>query len=216
LSGDPEPEKPQASSADASKRNFLKVALTVSGVLAAGGVVAITKSVTNSAVPGAGTASGATTFPRVKIANVSQVQVNTPLSFYYPLDDEPNVLLRLGLAADNGIGPDGDIVAYSQVCQHLGCIYGIQPKGTSPTCNASYVAEGPVGYCCCHGSIYDLAHGAQVIAGPAQRPVPRVMLEVDSSGDIYAVGMTSPTIFGHNTGSSDVSSDLQGGNMVGQ
>jgi arsenite oxidase small subunit len=216
LSGDPGQEKRPASSADASKRNFLKVALTASAVLAAGGVAAITKSVTNSAVPAAGTASGATTFPRVKIANVSQLQVNAPLSFYYPLDNEPNVLLKLGLTADDGIGPDGDIVAYSQVCQHLGCIYGIQAKGSSPSCNASYVAAGPVGYCCCHGSIYDLARGAQVIGGPSPRPQPRVMLELDSSGDIYAVGMTPPTIFGHNTGSSDVSADLQGGNLVGQ
>jgi arsenite oxidase small subunit len=203
LSGDQEPERPPTGSADASKRNFLKVALTASAVLAVGGVAAITKSVTNSAVPGAGTASAAATFPRVKVASLSQLQVDTPVTFYYPLDNEPNVLLKLGLKADDGIGPDGDIVAYSQVCQHLGCIYGIQ-------------AKGPIGYCCCHGSIYDLAHGAQVLGGPAPRALPRVMLELDSSGDIYAVGMTPPTIFGHNTGSSDVSADLQGGNPVGQ
>jgi arsenite oxidase small subunit len=216
LAGDPEPENPPPSSADESKRNFLKVALTASAVLAAGGVAAIAKSVTNPAAAGRGVPTGATTFPRVKIASMSQVQENQPLSFNYPLDNEPNVLLKLGVKADNGIGPDGDVVAYSQVCQHLGCIYGIQAKGTSPSCNTSYVATGPVGYCCCHGSIYDLAHGAQVIGGPSPRALPRVMLEVDSSGDIYAVGMTPPAIFGHNTGSSDVSSDLQGGNLVVQ
>jgi len=27
--------------------------------------------------------------------------------------------------------------------------------------------EGPMGYCCCHGSEYDLLNGAAVIAGPA-------------------------------------------------
>jgi arsenite oxidase small subunit len=213
LSGNPEPEKAPEGSADASKRNFLKLAVTASAVFAVGGVAEITKSITNSATPGAGTA-GATTFPRVKIANASQLQVNSPLSFNYPLDDEPNILLKLGLAADNGIGPDADIVAFSQVCQHLGCLFGFQAKGTSPSCSKSYVADGPVGYCCCHGSIYDLAHGAQVVGGPAQHPLPRVMLELDSTGDIYAVGMTPPTIFGHNTGSSDISADLQGGNLV--
>jgi arsenite oxidase small subunit len=215
LSGDPEPEKSPPSSTDESKRNFLKIALTLSGVIAAGGVAAIAKSVTNSAVAGGGTPTGATAFPRVKIANTSQVQVSQPMSFNYPLDNEPNVLLKLGVKADNGIGPDGDIVAYSQVCQHLGCIYGIQAKGSSPSCTPSYVAQGPVGFCCCHGSVYDLAHGAQVIAGPSPRPQPRVLLEVDPSGDIYAVGMTPPAIFGHGTGSNDVSLDLQGGNLVG-
>jgi Rieske Fe-S protein len=76
------------------------------------------------------------------------------------------------------------------------------------------VASGPVGYCCCHGSVYDLANAGKVIGGPAPRPLPMVVLDVDSSGDIYAVGMTPPTIFGHNTGSNDVSADLQGGNLV--
>ncbi len=72
-----------------------------------------------------------------------------------------------------------------------------------------------MGYCCCHGSQYDLLNGAAVIGGPAPRPVPSVILEVDSSGNIYATGMNPPTIFGHNTGSSDVSADLQGGNLAG-
>jgi hypothetical protein len=38
----------------------------------------------------------------------------------------------------------------------------------------------------------------------------------EATGDIYAVGMGPPTIFGHNTGSSDVSYDLQGGTPVTQ
>ncbi len=216
MSSEEGPQDPPPSSTDESKRTFLKVALTVSAVLAAGGVAAIAKSITNPAPAGGGTSSGRTTFPRVKIANVGQLQVNQPVSFNYPLDNEPNFLVKLGAKADKGVGPDGDIVAYSQVCQHLGCIYGFQAKGSSPGCNPSYVADRPVGYCCCHGSVFDLTHQAQVIGGPSPRPQPMVILEVDSSGDIYAVGMTLPTIFGHSTGSSDVSSDLEGGNPVSQ
>jgi arsenite oxidase small subunit len=123
-------------------------------------------------------------------------------------------LVKLGLKAEGGVGPDQDIVAFSQICQHLGCYYAFQPSGTSPTCDSSYKAPGPVGYCCCHGSIYDYLNGAKVIGGPAPRPVPQVILEVDSSGNIYATGMKPPSIFGHDTGSSDVSADLQGGNLV--
>jgi hypothetical protein len=45
--------------------------------------------------------------------------------------------------------------------------------------------------------------------------VPQVLLEYDStSGNIYAVGMLPPTIFGHNTGSDNVLDDLQGGTLV--
>jgi len=149
------------------------------------------------------------------VATVDSLQVNMPVGFNYPLDSEPSILVKVGKKAVGGVGPDGDIVAFSNVCQHLGCIYGFQAPGTSPPCNTTFVATGPMGYCCCHGSQYDFLNGAAVIGGPAPRPVPMVMLEVDSSGNIYATGMSPPAIFGHNTGSGDVTADLQGGNLVG-
>ena len=122
--------------------------------------------------------------------------------------------MKLGQKAKGGIGPDGDIVAFSQICQHLGCLYAFQPTGSSPPCESSYKAPGPEGYCCCHGSIYDYANGGKVVGGPAPRPIPQVVIELDSDGSIYATGMNPPSIFGHNTGSNDVSADLQGGNLV--
>jgi arsenite oxidase small subunit len=148
------------------------------------------------------------------IANISDLVVSTPVSFNYPLEETPNILVKLGVKASGGVGPDGDIVAFSVVCQHLGCITAFLPTGTGPACDNSYKAPGPEGYCCCHGSIYDLVNGAAVIGGPAPRPVPQVMLSIDSSGDIYAIGMGPPTIFGHDTGSSNVLEDLQGGTLV--
>ena len=43
-----------------------------------------------------------------------------------------------------------------------------------------------------------------MIGGPAPRPLPQVILSFDSStGNIYATGMTAPTIFGYDTGSND-------------
>ena len=197
---------------DENRRGFLKVAVTVSALFAVGGIAAVTKSITEQA--GAASQTPPTQFPKVKIANVSDLQTSTAVFFNYPLDNESNILVKLGVKAADGVGPDSDIVAFSQVCQHLGCLYNFQPPGSSPPCNASYKATTPVGYCCCHGSIYDFTDDAKVIGGPAPRPQPRVILEVDSSGAIYATGMTPPAIFGHNTGSNDVSNDLQGGTLV--
>jgi len=195
-----------------SRRNFLKLAISFSTLLLVGGIAALTRSITNPTPQGQNTASQ--TFPRVKVTQLSNLQINQPLLFNYPLDNEPNILVKLGQKADAGIGPDGDIVAFSVLCQHLGCVFAFQATGTSPKCNSGYKADSPVGYCCCHGSVFDFLHQAQVVSGPSPRPQPRVLLEIDSSGDIYAVGMTPPAIFGHNTGSSDVSSDLQGGTPV--
>ena len=195
------------------RRNFLKIAISFSTLLLVGGIAALTKSITNLA-PSQGQNIAPQAFPRVKIAQLSDLQTNQPVLFNYPLDNEPNILVKLGRKADAGAGPEGDIVAYSALCQHLGCVYAFQAAGTSPKCNSGYKANSPVGYCCCHGSIFDFVHQASVVSGPSPRPQPRVILEIDNSGNIYAVGMTPPAIFGHNTGSADVSSDLQGGTPV--
>jgi len=200
-----------------SRRNFLKFATALSALLAVGGIAAVLKSITNTAPPTAATTgtSASMQFPRVKVAQLNDLIVGQPISFNYPLDNEPSILVKLGTQAEGGVGPDGDIVAFSSICQHLGCIYGFQAAGSSPSCNPSYKADRPVGYCCCHGSVYDFVNKANVIAGPSQRPQPQVLLVVDSSGNIFATGMGPPTIFGHNTGSNDVSADLQGGIPVG-
>jgi arsenite oxidase small subunit len=206
--------KGDASETDESKRDFLRLAAATSAVLALGGIASVMKSVVIPAVP-SGTQSGAqSSFPRVKVSSLDSLNGGSAVLFNYPLDNEPSVLVKLGQKAKGGVGPDGDIVAFSQVCQHLGCIWGYVPPGGSPRVKPSYVASGPVGYCPCHGSIFDLTQGANVVGGPSPRPVPQVQLEVDSAGNIYAVGMSPPAIFGHDTGSSDVSNDLQGGNLV--
>jgi arsenite oxidase small subunit len=159
-------------------------------------------------------------WPRVKLINARSLEPLKPVTFNYPLVNTPNILTKLGLKAENGVGPDSDIVAFSTVCQHLGCYFGFQATGSSPPCDSGYKAPVSEGYCCCHGGEYDLVHDGKVIGGPPPRPVPRVLLEYDeSSGDIYAVGMGPPTIFGHGPpGTKDPSSvisyDLQGGEIV--
>lgn len=194
-----------------SRRNFLKIAISVSALLLVGGIAAVFRSITNPA-PSQG--QTALAFPRVKVAQLADLQVNQPILFNYPLDNEPNILVKLGQKAETGIGPESDIIAFSALCQHLGCVYAFQATGTSPKCNSAYKATSPVGYCCCHGSVFDFLNQSRVLSGPAPRPQPQVILEIDNSGNIYAVGMTPPAIFGHNTGSSDVASDLQGGTPV--
>ena len=188
---------------DASRRSFLKRSLGVAAVLVVAGVAAVTKSLwTPSSAP-----TGV--FPKIKVANIADLQTNVYETFDYPLEGESNMIVKLGVAATGGVGPDGDVVAFSIVCQHLGCIVGYAASNSH--------TPGPAGTCPCHGSVYDLLHGATVASGPAPRPLPQVTLQFDeATGDIYAVGMGPPTIFGHNTGSSDVSYDLQGGTPVTQ
>jgi arsenite oxidase small subunit len=215
------PLSPQAPTplqpAGMSRRNFLKLAAAAGGAITVAAVASSIKAATF--VP---TAETQTTWPTVTVANISQLQPLTPVTFNYPLTNTPNFLVKLGVAAQGGVGPEGDIVAFSTICQHLGCQYSFIPTGGSPICNASYKAAMPMGYCCCHGSQYDFVHAAKVIGGPSPRPVPMVTLQFDAAtGNINAVGMGAPTIFGHGPpGTTDralvMQYDLAGGTVVTQ
>jgi arsenite oxidase small subunit len=211
------------------RRNFLQAALALGIVLVTVGIASVTRSLlspseslpeptgTATTTGGSGGTSSTTSaaFPRVKVGNLSDLAAGKSVSFNYPLVETPNLLVKLGEKAEGGVGPDGDIIAFSQICQHLGCIYGFVPTAQSPNCDNTYKAPSPVGYCCCHGSVFDLANGGKVVDGPSPRPAPQVVLDFDSStGDVYAVGMLPPTIFGHNTGSDNVLYDLKGGTLV--
>ena len=175
------------------RRQFLKLAAAAGGAITVAAVLASFKAATF--VP---KSTATLTWPTVTVTNINQLTKLTPIIFNYPLTNTPNILVKLGVAATGGVGPTGDIVAFSAICQHLGCQYSFIPPGGSPVCNSAYKAAIPMGYCCCHGSQYDFVNGAKVIGGPAPRPVPMVQLQFDSStGNINAVSMGAPTIFGH-------------------
>jgi arsenite oxidase small subunit len=199
------------------RRTFLKLAAAAGGAVTVAALLSTLKAGTFVPPPTAVAA-----WPIVTVTNISKLTNLMPLVFYYPLTSTPNYLVKLGVAATGGIGPDKDVVAFSAICQHLGCQYGFLAPGASPVCNSSFKAVIPMGYCCCHGSQYDFVDGAKVIGGPAPRPVPMVMLQLDTAtGDISAVGMQPPTIFGHGPpGTTNASSvmqyDLQGGDLVTQ
>ncbi len=140
------------------------------------------------------TAASSRQYPKVKVANISELTDGNAIKFCYPLTGEVNLLIKVGTPVENGVGPNKDIVAFSAICQHLGCIIEKYYPTGEPFYNGKYQK---VMECPCHGSVYDVTQDAKVIAGPAPRPLPRVILEYDdSTGDIYAVGMVGPVILG--------------------
>lgn len=222
---DAEKKRPSPS----SRRDFLRVALASGAFLVTLAVASVARALLNppttpppvvtststKTTATSGTSSSTSPFPNIRVGNLSDLAGGKTVTFNYPLEETPNILVKLGVKASGGVGPDGDIVAFSLFCQHLGCVYGFVPTGKSPDCDDTYKATSPVGYCCCHGSVFDLANGGKVLSDPAPRPVPQVVLSFDTgSGDIFATGMLPPSIFGHSTGSNNVLDDLQGGTLV--
>ncbi len=103
--------------------------------------------------------------PASEIASLAAVPVGTTKLFHYPTENDPCVLVRLS---------GTEFVAYSQKCTHLSC-----PVIPDP-------AAGKI-RCPCHEGLYDLRTG-DVLAGPPERPLPRITLQVRGDS-IYATGV---------------------------
>jgi ubiquinol-cytochrome c reductase iron-sulfur subunit len=67
-----------------------------------------------------------------------------------------------------------NIVAYSKICTHVGCPVALYEQTTHHI------------LCPCHQSTFDATKGAEVIFGPAARPLPQLPLTTDSSGYLVA------------------------------
>ncbi len=95
-----------------------------------------------------------------------------------------NQVLLLRLAGDRDEAHGGPLVAFSAVCTHAGCIVSAWRR-----------AERLL-LCPCHGSQYDPARAAAVVAGPAPLPLPRLPLAV-ADGLIAVAGPFSAAPGGH-------------------
>ena len=105
-----------------------------------------------------GASGGAKTSGGKPIAEASKVAPGSALKFKD--SGQPAVLVHL---------QSGDFVAYSAVCTHQGCTVAY---------NNGQLA------CPCHGSVFDPAHGAAVVNGPAQRPLPQIPVAV-RGGEVF-------------------------------
>ncbi|MBI4532729.1 MAG: ubiquinol-cytochrome c reductase iron-sulfur subunit [Candidatus Melainabacteria bacterium] len=81
--------------------------------------------------------------------------------------------------------PSGDVVAYSRICPHLGCIFNFIKEPQECLKGYNYLPAGPVFACPCHLSVYDIAQGGKVVSGPAPRP-PR-QFDVKKEGNTIKV-----------------------------
>jgi len=91
------------------------------------------------------------------IAEASGVKPGSAVPFVDASTGEQAVLLRL---------EDGEFAAYSAICTHQGCIVG-------------YDGEEDTLECPCHGSIFDPEDGAEVLNGPATKPLPEIPVRVE-------------------------------------
>ena len=107
--------------------------------------------------------------PVIAVARLDELSVGEALTFHYPSETDPAILLR----------PDSNtLLAYNSQCTHLQC---------------PVLPEMELGrlHCPCHAGYFDLRTGNPT-AGPPRRPLPRISLQV-RNGTIYASGMEEGT-----------------------
>jgi Rieske Fe-S protein len=200
---------------DETKRNVLKL-LAVAGLVGAAGGGLVGGSLQYAQPPMVGISS----FPTVQLLDLdgspltatkveSEYNVSTAevLTFPYPLRNEPNFLLNLAPATPggvgatnvkNGVGHQKSIVAFSAICQHLGCPAPAISYFPPGTCSQTPGGRPFYIHCTCHGSTYDPTDAAANLTGPAVLPLPQVVLDWHTDDDtIWATGVNGPPVNGH-------------------
>jgi arsenite oxidase small subunit len=154
---------------DTGRRAFF----TRTAAVAAGAAAAVAlPSTASRAAP----ALALVSYPSSKLANISDLKSDVPKDITYPDADSPGVLLKLGHRVDGGVGPDGDIVAFSTLCPHKGFPLSYSASDMSLSCPGHY-------------SRFDVEKGGLQIFGHATQNLPQFRLVVDPNGDIYAVAV---------------------------
>lgn len=97
------------------------------------------------------------------IVELAEVSVGASYLFDYPTRQDPAMLLRLD---------EETVIGFSQKCTHLGCVVYWAP-------------EHGLLECPCHEGVFDLE--GRPIAGPPERPLGRIALEV-RDGTVWALG----------------------------
>ena len=139
-------------------------------------------------VPGCGNMMARTVaLPRTAVGTLADLKVDRPVTISFPDAQSKCMLVKLGVPAGGGVGPDGDIVAFSLACPHMGMTllggYNAKHKGIGP--------------CPSHLTRFDLTRYGIVVSGHATQSLPQVLLEVEN-GEIWATGLRG-LVYGRTT-----------------
>jgi len=141
------------------RRSFCRRALVTSA-----GLLLVTEAL--PAVP-ASSDQHLAVYPPQKIAGAEHLLPGCFLYFNYPKREDQAILLR---------SKDGEFVAFSRKCAHLGCAVDFD---SARQCLA----------CPCHRGTYDSRTG-YVVYGPPPRPLDQIILQMRAGGEVWAVGKT--------------------------
>jgi arsenite oxidase small subunit len=122
-------------------------------------------------------------YPAKRVAVASNLSVNAPVKFTFPDAASPCALVKMGSPVAGGVGPNGDIVAYSTMCTHMGC-------------PLAYDAAEKLFKCGCHFSMFDAEKGGQMVCGQATENLPRIVLQYSAKDDAVTAVAIDGLLYG--------------------
>jgi arsenite oxidase small subunit len=163
-----------------SRRGFLKTATLTAAVTTVGA-----HSTAEAAVQKAKINQGAVflTYPSTAVTKSRGMQLHTPVSFNYPDAGSPCVAIKMENATAGGVGPEGNIVAFSILCSHMGC-------------PVAFDALSKTFKCPCHYSVFDPENKGQMVCGHATENLPQIDLRYDAITDSLSAIGVSGLIYG--------------------
>lgn len=99
----------------------------------------------------------------MQIVALDAVEIGASYLFNYPGPNDPAILVR---------SDEETLLGFSQKCTHLGCV-------------VFWVSKDDEFHCPCHDGVFNFE--GRAIAGPPERPLARIDLEV-RDGNIWATG----------------------------
>lgn len=170
---------------DTSTPGGIKPCMTRRNFILSTGGMAVT-SVFLSSIPGISgkVEAQVATYPSKKVGTISALKVDEPvMPVFYPYDDLNSLcfMVKLGVPAGGGVGPDKDIVAFHTLCTHMG--------GDLSDLGKLYIKDHKIlGPCPLHLTTFDLTRHGMLVAGHATESLPQVLLEIKGD-DILATGI---------------------------
>ncbi len=120
-------------------------------------------------------------YPRKKVASLSQLKTGQPVQFKYPSENPTYsscFIVKLGERAGGGVGKEADVVAFNDLCTHMG----------GPLAGLYKDRFKAIGPCPHHLTSFDLTRYGMVISGHATESLPQIVLELEGD-DVYATGV---------------------------
>lgn len=145
--------------AQITRRNFCNRVLVTSAGLTLAGITA------RGQQPNKNPGQSLLAYPPMRIEGAAQLAPGSFLYFDYPRAGNAAVLVRT---------TDGQFLAYSRKCAHLGCTVDYDRAARCLTCP-------------CHRGVYDARTG-YVVLGPPPRPLDQIILQMRAGGEVWAVG----------------------------